>query len=485
MDQRCVGDPSPPWLGSSGSDGLIIGGFRRHLTVNLGIAAFWIVEGSCARLQQVRRLLILISLILASFLLAGAAGAEELPPGGSFIDDDGDIFEPSIEAIYAEGITVGCSSRAQFCPDRGVTRGEMAAFLARALDLATTDVDHFIDDDSSIFEADINRIAAVGITKGCNPPDNTRFCPDNVITRGEMAAFVVRAFQLEAAIQEDHFVDDDSSIFEAQIDSLAEAGITYGCNPPDNTWYCPKELVSRGAMAAFLTRAIPLESITPPPRPPTHLVSRFTTYHSCCEPRVTNIHVMARELDGWIVLPGETFELWDVIGPPRESEGYVPAPILLNGEGYCCDHPLNIGGGTSQFGTTLYNAVYWGAYDEVKHKPHSKYISRYPVGVEATLGYPDLTVDFVNDTWNPIYINTSYTSTSITVEFWGNNDGRTVVGWHSGGSTTIRVTKSGGDDARRVTSSVNGPVPGTVTIKRTISGPDGTSTETWYHTYID
>ena len=97
---------------------------------------------------------------------------------------------------------------------------------------------------------------------------------------------------------------------------------------------------------------------------------------------------MARELDGWIVLPWETFRLWDVIGPPTAAEGYVPAPILLNGEGYCCDHPLNIGGGTSQFGTTLYNAVYWGAYDDIKHKPHSKYISRYPVGVEATPWVP-------------------------------------------------------------------------------------------------
>lgn len=485
MEDRRVGNPSPPRFGSGESNGPVIDSYRGHLGIDFRIGAFWIVEASCARLRYVRRFSTLIFFILASFLLAGAAGAEELPPGGSFIDDDGNVFEPSIEAIYAEGITVGCSSRAQFCPDRGVTRGEMAAFLSRALDLAAPGVDYFIDDEDSIFEGDINKIAALGITKGCNPPDNTRYCPDGIITRGEMAAFLVRAFELDSAVEKDHFTDDNGSLFEAQIDSLAEAGITYGCNPPDKTWYCPRDRVSRGAMAAFLTRAIPLESIIPPPRPTTHLVSRFTTYHNCCEPRVTNIHVMARELDGWIVLPWETFELWDVIGQPQESEGYVPAPILLDGEGYCCDHPLNIGGGTSQFGTTLYNAVYWGAYDEVKHKPHSKYISRYPVGVEATLGYPNLTVDFVNDTWNPIYINTSYTSTSITVEFWGNNDGRTVVGWHSGGSTTVRVTESGGDDARRVTSSVTGPVPGTVTIKRTISGPDGTSTETWFHTYID
>jgi hypothetical protein len=300
-----------------------------------------------------------------------------------------------------------------------------------------------------------------------------------------MATFLIRAFSVAEATVSDRFIDDDGSVHENNIDRLAEAGITVGCNPPENDRFCPKDKVTRGQMAVFLTRAIPLKAIKPPPRPPTHLVSRFTTYHACCQPRVANIQLMARELDGWVVLPWETFDLWDVIGPTTKSKGYVAAPILLNGEGYCCDHPLNIGGGTSQFGTTLYNAVYWGAYDEVSHKPHSKYISRYPKGVEATLGYPNLTVRFINDSWNPIYINTRYTSTSITVEFWANNDGRTVVGWHSGGRTTINVTRSGGEDARRVTSSVTGPIPGTVTIKRTITGPDGTSTETWTHTYID
>lgn len=439
----------------------------------------------CQTWWIVRRLLTVIALLCAGFLIAAPAQADELTPGGTFIDDDGDVFEPSIEAIYAEDITTGCSDRQQFCPDRGVTRGEMAAFLARALELPAAGKDYFIDDNSSIFNDDINRIAEAGITAGCNPPNSTLYCTNNILTRAEMAAFLVRAFDLPEASVPDQFTDDDTSIFEGNIDSLAEAGITKGCNPPANSEFCPTDKVTRGAMAAFLTRALGLEPITPPERGPTHLVSRFTTYHACCQPRVTNIHVMARELDGWIVLPWETFDLWEVIGPPTESQGYVPAPILLDGEGYCCDHPLNIGGGTSQFGTTLYNAIYWGAYEDVKHKPHSKYISRYPVGVEATLGYPNLNVVFRNDTWNPIYIDTSYTSTSITVSFYGNNDGRTLVGWHSGGSTTVRVAKSGGSDARRVTSSVAGPVPGTVTIKRTINGPNGTETETWYWTYVD
>ena len=410
---------------------------------------------SMAHCSPVFRLLTVFGCVVVVFMFATTAFAEELTPGGTFIDDDGATAEPSIEAIYEAGITVGCSDRQEFCPDRKLTRGEMAALIDRALDLPPTSIDYFTDDDNSIFEGNINRLAAAGITNGCNPPDNTRFCPDDLITRGQIAAFFVRALSLPPAIEPNKFTDDDTSMFEAAIDSLAEAGVTKGCNPPDNTNFCPNDAVTRGTMAIFLTRAVPLEPI----------------------------QRMARELDGWVVLPWEEFKLWDVIGQPTNAKGYVPAPILLNGEGYCCDHPLNIGGGTSQFGTTLYNAVYWGAYDEVKHRPHTKYISRYPVGVEATLGYPHLTVDFINDSWNPIYINTRWTSTSITVEFWANNDGRTVVGWHSGGRTTIRVTSVGGEDARHVTSSVTGPVPGTVTIRRTITGPEGSETETWFHTY--
>ena len=115
-------------------------------------------------------------------------------------------------------------------------------------------------------------------------------------------------------------------------------------------------------------------------------------------------------------------------------------------------------------------------------------LDRYPLGIEATLGNPSPNVVFVNDTWTPVIIRTSYTSTSITVEFWGNNGGRTVVGSHRNSKTTINVTSGGDSTARKVTAQVTGSATfnsgGFVTIKRTISGPDGSVTETWNHTYI-
>jgi hypothetical protein len=84
-----------------------------------------------------------------------------------------------------------------FCPDAPVTRGQMAAFLVRALGYTDAgDGDLFTDDDASIFEHDINRLATAGVAKGCNPPDNDRYCPTALVTRGQMAAFLHRALTL-------------------------------------------------------------------------------------------------------------------------------------------------------------------------------------------------------------------------------------------------------------------------------------------------
>ncbi len=202
-------------------------------------------------------------------VLAPSGSAQELPPGGTFVDDDGSVHEADIEAVAAARITRGCNppTNDRFCPDDPVTRGQMAAFLARALRLDAPGPDRFVDDDVSIFESDINRIAAAGITRGCNPPANDRFCPDAAVTRGEMAALLVRAYGYRDGGGSDSFVDDDVSIFEGDIDRLAAAGVTKGCNPPANDRFCPPAPVSRAQMATFLTRAAGLTPLPPPPRP--------------------------------------------------------------------------------------------------------------------------------------------------------------------------------------------------------------------------
>ena len=180
------------------------------------------------------------------------------PWKGVFSDDDASVFESDIEWMAVEGITKGCNppTNDHFCPDGVVTRGQMAAFLVRALGLTDRLDDPFADDDASIFEADVERLVAAGITKGCNPPTNDRFCPDGKVTRGQMAAFLVRALAYSDDGGGDLFVDDDESIFEADIDRLGTAGVTKGCNPPANDRFCPDGYVTRGQMAAFLHRAL-------------------------------------------------------------------------------------------------------------------------------------------------------------------------------------------------------------------------------------
>ena len=178
--------------------------------------------------------------------------------GSRFVDvPDSHLFHDDIEWLAAEGITLGCNPplNTRFCPDGRVTRGQFAAFLTRALSLPPSPDDRFTDDDDSVFENDIQALAAADITRGCNPPTNDRFCPDRSITRGEIAALLARALNLPPS-STDVFTDDDSSIFEADIQALAAAGITAGCNPPSNDRFCPDRDLTRAQLAAFLERAI-------------------------------------------------------------------------------------------------------------------------------------------------------------------------------------------------------------------------------------
>lgn len=200
----------------------------------------------------------------AAALLIGMAAVTpagaSLPPGGTFLDDDGNPHEGAIEAIAAAGITRGCTPTADhFCPDSPVTRAQMAAFLARARSLPAATQDYFDDDTGSIFEDAINRLAEAGITRGCAAAS---FCPDALVNRAEMAAFLRRAYQLTAS-SVDHFDDDDGSPFEPDIDALAAAGITRGC---DARRFCPYGAVRRDEMASFLARAEGLQLLVPPPR---------------------------------------------------------------------------------------------------------------------------------------------------------------------------------------------------------------------------
>lgn len=165
-----------------------------------------------------------------------------------FTDIGSSPFRSDIAWLYTSGITSGCSPTS-YCPDAAVTRQQMASFLSRALHLAATQRDYFTDDTGSVHEADINRLAAAGIGRGCS---DGRFCPNVTLTRDQMAAFLTRALSLAKGGGLNQFDDDNGSVFETDINLLGYGGITTGC---DTRMYCPDAPLTRGQMAAFLHRA--------------------------------------------------------------------------------------------------------------------------------------------------------------------------------------------------------------------------------------
>lgn len=154
----------------------------------------------------------------------------------------------------------------------------------------------------------------------------------------------------------------------------------------------------------------------------TERASTFTTQHACCQTRVKNIHRIADTVDGAIVRPGESFSLNDYVGERTTEKGYLLAPMIYDGE-----FRDAVGGGVSQFATTMFNAIFFGGYKVDSHKPHTYYISRYPAGREATVSYPHPDLKFTNNSGAGVLIKTSYSETSITVSFYGDKEGKVVT----------------------------------------------------------
>lgn len=127
-----------------------------------------------------------------------------------------------------------------------------------------------------------------------------------------------------------------------------------------------------------------------------------------------NIRRTAELVDGAIVLPGETFSLNGHTGPRGEAQGFVDAGIIQDGRA-----DRAVGGGISQFATTLYNASYFAGMEDVAHTPHSYYIDRYPAGREATVFEGAIDLQFKNTYDTPVLIEASADSSEVTVRLRG------------------------------------------------------------------
>jgi vancomycin resistance protein YoaR len=143
------------------------------------------------------------------------------------------------------------------------------------------------------------------------------------------------------------------------------------------------------------------------------VVGEFTTHHPAGQPRVINIHRIADLTRGQYIAPGATFSVNGFIGQRTTAKGFVVAPVIEDGE-----FSTDVGGGISQYATTLFNAAFFAGLDIPQYKAHSIYISRYPFGREATLAYPSVDLKIHNNTPYGVVIWTSYTNSSLTVQLW-------------------------------------------------------------------
>jgi vancomycin resistance protein YoaR len=131
----------------------------------------------------------------------------------------------------------------------------------------------------------------------------------------------------------------------------------------------------------------------------------------------TNVQALAAKVSGAIVKPGETFSLDTRSGPRTAAQGYVPAPVQEDGTG-----PELIGGGVSQFASTLYNAVYLAGLKDVDHAEHDFFLDRYPPGRDVkAMETSGTSVDskFTNDAPTGIAIEAAASGSSVTVRIWG------------------------------------------------------------------
>ena len=210
----------------------------------------------------------------------------------------------------------------------------------------------------------------------------------------------------------------------------------------------------------------------------------YTTLNAGTFDRITNLRRAVELLHGALVRPGGTFSFNDRVGERTIERGFRSAPVIIRDE-----YEDAVGGGVSQVATTVFNAAWESGVKIVERNPHSLYISRYQLGRDATVNYPDLDLRFLNDTPNWIFVAGSWDASGITISLYGGGPQRRV----ESSPGTMRVT--GATRVRRLadpalekgTSIVEeeGSPPSATSVDRTVYAADGSvlHDETWNTSY--
>jgi vancomycin resistance protein YoaR len=258
------------------------------------------------------------------------------------------------------------------------------------------------------------------------------------------------------------------------------AAVTAALTGPTPTRRAEVELTE--SQPALTTEALQALGIT-------QQISTFSTNLTANADRTDNIRIAAGHVNGTILQPGAEFSLNDTVGERTPERGFHKAPVISGGR--LVD---DYGGGVSQLSTTLFNAVFFAGLDEIEHKPHSFYISRYPEGREATIDWRSIDNRFRNDSGHGVYIQAGIVGNQVVVSMYGTKfmdvtaeksarrnvkPARTIYDTSSGCSPNSATSTGFTVDVTRVMTPVGGGAPQRETWttvynaeNRIVCGPD-------------
>jgi vancomycin resistance protein YoaR len=213
-------------------------------------------------------------------------------------------------------------------------------------------------------------------------------------------------------------------------------------------------------------------------------VSRYETIYGGDSNRIHNVQLVARLVDHKLIAPGSTFSFNRATGARTADKGFVEAPVIINGE-----LSTGLGGGVCQVSTTVFNAAYEAGLKITSRTNHALYISHYPQGRDATVNYPDVDLQFVNDTDHWLLLRTFVGSSSLVVDLYGAPLHRRVE------SETSPLVTTGGAPVKRIPDpnlyvGVNvvdesGSPSSSTSVRRKVYSSSGALLydNTWYSSY--
>jgi vancomycin resistance protein YoaR len=213
-------------------------------------------------------------------------------------------------------------------------------------------------------------------------------------------------------------------------------------------------------------------------------VSRYETIYGGDSNRIHNVQLVARLVDHKLIAPGSTFSFNRATGARTADKGFLEAPVIINGE-----LSTGLGGGVCQVSTTVFNAAYEAGLKITARTNHALYISHYPQGRDATVNYPDVDLQFVNDTDHWLLLRTFVGSSSLVVDLYGAPLHRRVE------SETRPLVTTGGAPVKRIPDpnlyvGVNvvdesGSPSSSTSVRRKVYSSSGTLLydNTWYSSY--